>query len=151
MLKIGDKAPPFALPDEDGAIVELGNLLEKGPILLYFYPADFTPVCTRQACMYRDIGSQLVQRGIQVIGISRQDSESKARFSEAFGLGFVLLSDVSGATTRDYGAMVLGGLLVRRIAYVIEADGRISDRAESLFSLGKHQQLVQRLIQPPKP
>ena len=150
MLKIGDTAPPFTLPDPDRQMVTLAQLLQAGPILLYFYPADFTLICTRQACMYRDCTAELQELGIQVVGISRQDPESKVRFADEHKLGFTLLSDMSGEVTRAYGATFLGGIFVRRIAFVIQTDGRISDKVESLFSLEKHERLVREMILRPK-
>lgn len=115
--------------------------------MLYFYPADFTLICTRQACLYRDCTPQLKELGIQIVGISRQDPESKIRFAHVHKLGFTLLSDVSGTVTKAYGATFLGGIFVRRIAFVIQVDGRISDKVESLFSLEKHERLVREMIQ----
>ncbi len=147
MLKIGDTAPPFTLPDPEGKMVTLAQLLQVGPILLYFYPADFTLICTRQACLYRDCTPALKELGIQIVGISRQDPESKVRFADEYKLGFTLLSDVTGTVTKAYGATFLGGIFVRRIAFVIQADGRISDKVESLFSLEKHERLVREMIQ----
>ena len=82
MLKVGSKAPDFILPDEDGDDVSLVGLLEQGPLILYFYPADFTPGCTKEACSIRDIHSDLTAVGLQVVGISPQDDESHARFRE---------------------------------------------------------------------
>ncbi|MGH8403634.1 MAG: peroxiredoxin, partial [Gammaproteobacteria bacterium] len=74
MLNPGDIAPDFELPDQDGEPVHLAGLLAHGPVLLYFYPADFTPVCTREACTFRDLLPAMVRKGVTLIGISPQDS-----------------------------------------------------------------------------
>ena len=82
MLKPGDLAPEFILPDENGDQIALTQLLQAGPIILYFYPADFTPGCTKEACAIRDIHDDIQKVGLQVVGVSPQDEESHARFRE---------------------------------------------------------------------
>ncbi len=76
MLKAGDVAPEFILPDENGNEVSLSEMLQSGPLILYFYPADFTPGCTKEACSIRDIHDDISSVGLQVIGVSPQDGES---------------------------------------------------------------------------
>ena len=74
MLKLGSRAPEFTLPDQDGRDTALTALLNRGPLILYFYPADFTPGCTRQACAIRDLYFEIVRAGLTVAGISPQPS-----------------------------------------------------------------------------
>ena len=93
MLKAGDVAPEFILPDENGDEVSLSEMLQSGPLFLYFYPADFTPGCTKEACSIRDIHDDISSVGLQVIGISPQDGESHSRFKQEHRLPFRLLSD----------------------------------------------------------
>src|SRR5690242_12982389 len=93
MLKVGDTAPDFSLPDHDGKAVRLKDLLVKGPVLLYFYPADFTPVCTREACAFGAVQPELAQAGVSLIGISPQDEATHTRFREHYSLPFPLLAD----------------------------------------------------------
>ena len=94
MLKIGDTAPDFSLPDQDGqSRATCADLLTKGPVLLYFYPADFTPVCTREACAFGALAARAAKAGVTLIGISPQDSASHARFRESYSLNFPLLAD----------------------------------------------------------
>jgi len=93
MLEAGSKAPEFVLPDDRGGETSLSDLLKDGPLILYFYPADFTPGCTREACEIRDIHNDIQGVGLQVAGVSPQDEESHQRFRDKHDLPFVLLSD----------------------------------------------------------
>ena len=88
MLKVGDTAPDFTLPDQDGRPVHLAELLARGPVLLYFYPADFTPVCTKEACAFGALQPELNRKGVTLLGVSPQDSASHSRFRARHGLGF---------------------------------------------------------------
>jgi len=102
MLKAGDVAPEFILPDENGDEVSLSEMLQAGPLFLYFYPADFTPGCTKEACSIRDIHDDISSVGLQVIGISPQDGESHLRFKEEHRLPFRLLSDEDKVAIKMY-------------------------------------------------
>ena len=105
MLKPDSNAPQFVLPDEDGNDVSLSNLLQQGPLIVYFYPADFTPGCTKEACDFRDIHGDMVSAGLRVIGISPQDGESHKRFREEHQLPFTLLSDVDKVAIKSTTSM----------------------------------------------
>ena len=102
MLSAGDVAPDFTLPDERGQLVTLSALLASGPVALFFYPADFTPICTREVCMVRDVNAALAAAGLGVFGISHDSVESHARFRAKHGLTFPLLADVDRAM-KDFG------------------------------------------------
>src|SRR5579871_5484678 len=108
MLPIGGRAPEFTLPDQNDQSVSLSTLLRHGPLILYFYPADFTPGCTREACSIRDLHPQLLEAGLCVAGISPQAPESHQRFRDRHQLPFVLLSDPDKTVVRMYD--VLGPL-----------------------------------------
>ena len=86
MLKRGDEAPDFALPDQDGRQRRLTRLLESGPLIVYFYPADFTPGCTQEACDFRDLHARILGSGLRVVGVSPQSPESHRRFRDFGGL-----------------------------------------------------------------
>ena len=101
MLKAGERAPEFTLPDDTGKDRSLTELLSSGAIVLYFYPADFTPGCTRQACTLRDLHADIQRAGLRVVGVSPQGAESHAKFREKHALPFVLLSDEDAALTGD--------------------------------------------------
>jgi thioredoxin-dependent peroxiredoxin len=146
MLKIGDSAPDFELPDQDGRRLRLSTLLKNGPLLLYFYPADFTPVCTREACAFRDLQPQLTASGKAVAGISPQDSASHARFREKHGLNFTLLADPGKEVIRAYGCDGPLGFGVKRVTYLIGQDGYIRDIAHAALRVGPHTALVEETL-----
>lgn len=153
MLNIGDAAPDFTLNDEAGKPVSLASLLASGPVVLYFYPADFTPVCTAEACMFRDWTAELGAAGVRVIGISPQGTESKQKFKQKHALSFPLLADPDKTAIRAYGASFLFGMFTRRVTYLIEpakssatAPGIIADRAVADLTVKPHEAFVKRVL-----
>jgi peroxiredoxin Q/BCP len=144
MLKVGDSAPDFTLPDDAGKEVRLSALLARGPVLLYFYPADFTPVCTREACAFGALEPELVKAGVSLIGISPQDSASHARFREHYSLPFPLLADPEKQVVRAYDCDGPLGFGVSRVTYLIGRDGRIQEAAKAALRVGPHLKLAER-------
>ena len=144
MLKTGDPAPDFTLPDQSGTPVSLRDLLARGPVLLYFYPVDATPICTAQACMIRDHASELATSGIQAVGISAQSVKSKQQFASAKGLTQVLLADVDKRVANAFGVRALFGLVPRRASFLIDPNGTIVDIAVADLSVAAHEKLVHR-------
>lgn len=144
MLKTGDLAPEFTLEDQGGTPVTLRELLSRGPVLLYFYPADSTPVCTAQACMVRDSATELASVGVQAVGISAQGVKSKRKFADSKRLTHLLLADVEKRVAHAYGARSLMGLVPRRVSYLIDPNGMIVDMAVADLSVGAHERLVHR-------
>jgi peroxiredoxin Q/BCP len=122
-LEPGSPAPPFEARDQDGAVVRLADLRGR-PVVLYFYPEDDTPGCTREACAFRDDLEAFRGRGAVVLGVSTQDAASHRVFRDRYGLTFPLLADPDKRITRAYGALGLLGL-AKRVTYVIGPDGRI--------------------------
>ncbi|MDH5455928.1 MAG: peroxiredoxin, partial [Gammaproteobacteria bacterium] len=102
MLDVGSKAPEFTLPNHEGTETALTDLLADGPLILYFYPADFTPGCTKEACSIRDIHNDIQAVGLTVAGVSPQDTESHVKFRDEYGLPFTLLSDPDKTVIRMY-------------------------------------------------
>lgn len=102
MLNVGDKAPDFTLNDKDGNPVALSDFLGK-KVVLYFYPKDSTPGCTRQACAFAMKYAEFRRRGVVVIGVSRDSEKSHQRFAENNSLPFILLSDPERAAIEAYG------------------------------------------------
>jgi len=125
-LKVGDRAPDFTLTDERGLPRSLKNYLGKSPVVLYFYPKDFTPGCTAEACSFRDDYKVYEQKGAVVVGVSLDSVESHARFSEHYNLPFTLLSDNKKEVAKAYGVLGLGGLLAKRVTFIIDRSGSIA-------------------------
>lgn len=146
MLKPGDSAPDFTLPDQGGRPVHLAELLVKGPVLLYFYPADFTPVCTKEACAFGSLEPALGRAGVTLLGVSPQDSASHVRFRERYRLGFSLLADPERRVIRAYKCDGLLGFGVQRVTYLIGSDGRIQEAAKAAFRVGPHLELAKRSL-----
>ena len=150
MLNVGDAAPDFTLQNDSGEDITLDALLAPGPIVLYFYPRDFTPVCTAEACMFRDAGAELAEAGVRVVGVSSQGKASHERFKRTFRLNFTLLSDPEKKAARAYGVVGLFGLPIpfftSRVTYLISKDKRILDRICAEVSLSAHQAFVKRVL-----
>jgi len=144
MLKVGSKAPDFSLPNDSGGEFHLHTALSEGPVILYFYPADFTPVCTRESCMYRDLHPVLEKEGVRILGISPQGVESHHKFRERHNLPFHLLADTDRTVIRMYKACGPLGIGVRRLSYTISQQGLIIDRARAMLRVGEHQALALR-------
>ena len=103
MLKVGDYVDDFSLKDASGNLVNLQALLEQGELIIYFYPADFTPGCTAEACQIRDIHDEIEEVGIRVVGISPQSESSHLRFTSRYELPFTLLCDKDKKVIRAFG------------------------------------------------
>jgi thioredoxin-dependent peroxiredoxin len=146
MLKAGERAPEFTLPDENSTDRSLTELLSSGAIVLYFYPADFTPGCTRQACVLRDLHTEIEGAGLRVVGISPQSPESHAKFRAKYNLPFVLLSDQHKAVIKMYGVNGPLGIGVRRASYLIDGSRRIRDAVLADFMIGRHADFVRKAI-----
>ena len=130
-LKVGAKAPAFSLKDTDGNTVKLGDF--KGQkVVLYFYPKDDTPGCTKEACSFRDEFAQLKKRGVGVLGVSADDQKAHQKFTEKYSLPFTLLSDPEHEMIEKYGAWVEKNMYGRkymgiaRITYIIDEAGKIA-------------------------
>lgn len=131
MLEQGDAAPDFALDDGEGKTWRLADL--KGQkVILYFYPADDTPGCTKESCDFRDASAELRAAGYIVLGVSPQGAESHQRFAAKYSLNFPLLVDEDLSVARAYGAyQELGNyrdvpIRVKRSTFVIDEDGEIA-------------------------
>jgi thioredoxin-dependent peroxiredoxin len=146
MLKVDDTAPDFTLPDQDGKAVRLADLLAQGSVLLYFYPADFTPVCTREACAFGALEPELNRAGVTLVGVSPQDSASHARFRERYYLSFSLLADPEKQVIRAYDCAGLLGWGVSRVTYLIGNDGRILETAKAGLRVAPHLALAQNAL-----
>lgn len=122
-LSVGDTAPAFTVKDTNGNTVSLSDYAGK-TVVLYFYPKDDTPGCTKEACSFRDNYTDYQGKDIVVFGVSTDDEASHQAFTNKFNLPFPLLADVGGAITKSYD--VDGGGYAKRVTYVIDGSGKIS-------------------------
>jgi peroxiredoxin Q/BCP len=146
MLKRGDRAPDLTLPDQDGNAVNLSSLLADGPLLLYFYPADFTPGCTKEACDIRDMHDDISDVGIRVVGVSPQGSDSHTRFREKHRLPFTLLADEDKVAVKAFGVDGPLGIGVRRATFMVAQDGTIEDVVVADLMVGKHGDFIRQAV-----
>jgi len=130
---VGSRAPSFELPGTGGGSYRLRDYLETG-VILAFYPGDFTPVCTKQFCSYRDDGDRLEALGVPMLGISPQSVDSHERFATTHALTVPLLSDPGKRVARSYGVLGPGGF-VRRSVFLVDGEGIIRHRHVALFGL----------------
>jgi peroxiredoxin Q/BCP len=146
MLKEGERAPEFTLPDDTGKDRSLTDFLNSGATVLYFYPADFTPGCTRQACGLRDLQADIEGAKLRVVGISPQPPQTHAKFRAKYNLPFPLLSDVDKEVIKMYGVNGPLGLGVRRATYLIDGSRRIRDTLLADFKVARHMEFVRKAI-----
>ena len=145
MLNIGDKAPGFTLPDENGKMVSLSDYAGKW-LVIYFYPKDDTPGCTKEACSIRDIHNDIQSVGLQVAGISPQDEDSHRRFREEHDLPFTLLSDTDKVAVKMYDVDGPFSVGVRRATFLINQDRTIQDAVMADVRIGRHQEFIEKAI-----
>ena len=137
MLKAGQKAPDFTLPDQNGKSVSLSDFAGQR-VVLYFYPRDNTPGCTRQACAFAGAYRGFKEKGVQVIGISKDSTASHIKFAEKYDLPFLLLSDTELTAIQAYGVWqekkLYGktGMGVVRTTFLIDEKGIITEVMEKV-------------------
>jgi thioredoxin-dependent peroxiredoxin len=122
-LKIGDPAPEFSATAQDGTIIRLSDFLGTRGLVLFFYPKDGTPVCTAEACAFRDSYERFVAAGAEVIGISSDSAERHQAFAAQYKLSFPLITDVDGSLRKLFGVPNTLGVLPGRVTYVIDKAG----------------------------
>jgi peroxiredoxin Q/BCP len=131
MPKVGDKAPLVTGKDQDGKTWKLEKRIGKKIVLLYFYPKDDTPGCTKEACGFRDRMETFKQQGVEVVGVSFDSPESHQQFIAKHRLSFTLLSDTDGKIAEAYGVRVPGRNFARRVSFLIGLDGKIAHITDS--------------------
>lgn len=138
-LEIGDSIPHFKLEDQNGNLFDVSSLLGKKNLVVFFYPKDDTPGCTKEACTFRDQYEDFVDANAEVIGISGQSVESHKNFSDKHGLTYTILSDKGNKVRKQFG--VPGnffGLIPGRVTYVIDKKGRIIHLFNSQTNIAGH-------------
>ena len=135
---VGSKAPDFSLPSQSGEMVNLKDFLGQKPVVLFFYPKDDTPGCTKEACAFRDDYAEFGKLDAEVIGISSDSVDSHRRFASKHDLPFTLLSDEGGMVRKLYGVPNTFGLFPGRVTYVIDEEGVVRHVFSSQLGVEKH-------------
>jgi peroxiredoxin Q/BCP len=145
-VKVGDKAPEFTLPSQMGDNVTLSEFFGKKNIVLYFYPKDESPGCTREACSFRDSYEELTNLGAEVIGVSGQSVESHKSFATHYGLPFILLSDKDNKVRELYGVPSTMGIIPGRVTYIIDKHGVVRHIFSSQIQAERHVEEAKRTL-----
>ncbi len=123
-IQMGDKIPEFSLKDQDGNAFSIASLIGKKVLVVYFYPKDYTPGCTKEACSFRDSYEEFKTLGAEVIGISDDSVSRHLKFSKSYKLPFILLSDSGNKVRKRFGVPSnLFGLIPGRVTYVVDKNG----------------------------
>ncbi len=138
-IAVGERAPDFTLPKQDGTQVRLSELLTRGPAIVYFYPKDETPICTAEACSFRDAYEDFKAAGAEVVGISNDSAEDHASFATNHRLPFILASDKGGVVANQYNVKKgLFGLMAGRVTFVVDRQGIVRHAFSSQLSSSRH-------------
>lgn len=155
-MKVGDQAPAFTLPRGDGTSVSLSDFRGK-PVVLYFYPKDDTPGCTREACGFQAARARFTKAGAVVLGVSRDSEASHRRFADKFALSFPLLSDPEATVCKAYGVYKPKTMYgrtawgIERTTFLIDAEGRVAAIFPKVRVDGHIEQVLQAVKQRPSP
>lgn len=142
-MRTGDLVADFELPDQDGVPRTLSEFLEKGPVVLFFYPAALTPGCTKESCHFRDLAAEFEAVGAQRVGISADPVDKQHTFSEKHGFDYPLLSDEDRRVAAAFGVKRALSLLPnRRATFVIGTDRRVLKVVTSELNMAKHADLA---------
>ncbi|TBW28380.1 peroxiredoxin [Gramella sp. KN1008] len=137
-MKLGDKVPDIVLTDQNGANFSFEKLRGKKSFVVYFYPKDFTPGCTKQACSFRDSYEDFRELGAEVIGISADSQESHTKFANKYNLPYIFLSDENKKAREAFGVKPnLLGLLPGRETFVFDKEGKLLHKFNSM-NAGRH-------------
>ena len=132
MPKVGDKAPLIEARDQTGKEWRLADQIGKKVVLLYFYPKDDTPGCTKEACGFRDRVSELQSQNVEVVGVSFDSADSHQKFIAKYNLNFPLLVDTEGKITDEYGVRMPGRAMAKRVSFLIGLDGKITHVTDTM-------------------
>ncbi len=137
-IQINDALPAFSLPNEEGQLIDINDYIGK-PLVIYFYPKDDTPGCTKQACSFRDQFADFTDAGVTVFGISADSPASHQQFKAKYRLPFSLLSDKGNVVRKLLGVPTdLLGLLPGRVTYIIDKQGNVAHIFKSQMAAEKH-------------
>jgi peroxiredoxin Q/BCP len=137
-VQVGDTAPTFTAPLQDGGTFDSATLLGRKWLVLFFYPKDNTPVCTREACAFRDSYEAFVAAGAEVVGVSSDSAATHARFAEKHRLPFPIVADTDRRLRRLVGVVNPLGVIPGRVTYVIDREGVVRLVYAALFASDAH-------------
>jgi thioredoxin-dependent peroxiredoxin len=147
-VQIGSVVPDFTLKDQNGRDFILKDVLGKKNLVIYFYPKDDTPGCTKEACAFRDLYDDFSQQDALIIGISTQSSESHRVFAQKYHLNFTLLSDINNMVRDLFGVPTdIFGLLPGRVTYVVDKTGKVVYFFKSQFKPLQHVKEALKILQ----
>jgi peroxiredoxin Q/BCP len=146
-IETGSKLPSFTLPDQNGNMFDINTVIGKKNLVIYFYPKDDSPGCTKEACYFRDQFEVFNQENAVVIGISGQSAESHKRFAEKYNLSFTLLSDAGNKIRKLFGVPAnFLGALPGRVTYVVDKTGTVVYVFNSQTQATKHVDEALRIL-----
>lgn len=137
-LSPGEPAPDFTLTTQTGASWSLHEELKSGPVVLFFYPKDDTPVCVAEACAFRDQHEVFVGKGAQVVGVSSDSVASHRSFANRHDLPYTLLSDVGGSVRKAFGIKKTLGFIDGRVTFVIDREATVQHVHSAQFGVDQH-------------
>jgi thioredoxin-dependent peroxiredoxin len=137
-IQVGDSAPDFTAQSHAGQQVSLADYRGKSAVVLFFYPKDESPICTKEACSFRDAYEDFIKAGAVVIGVSSDSVESHQAFAAGHRLPFVLLADSDGSLRKAFGVPKTLGVMPGRVTYVIDKEGVVRHVFNSQFSAERH-------------
>ena len=137
-IKVGDRVPNFSLPSQTGTTVNVGDLIGKKSLVIYFYPKDDTPGCTAESCAFRDSYEVFTDAGAEVIGISADSPQSHQQFAQKYNLPFTLLSDSDNRVRKLFGVPSTLFVLPGRVTYIIDKQGIVRHIFDSMLDFKAH-------------
>ena len=146
-MRPGEQVPDFKASLDDGSTARLSELLESGPVVLFFYPKAFTGGCTAEACHFRDLSREFAAVGAQRFGVSRDDVETQASFGQEHALDYPLISDSDGAIAKIFGAKRLGPIPSKRQTFVVGTDRTLLGVIASETNMERHADEALELLQ----
>lgn len=146
-IEVGSKIPSFTLKDQNGYDFDISKLIGKKNLVIYFYPKDDTPGCTKEACSFQDMYQDFIDADAEVIGISGQSSESHKIFADKYHLTFVLLADDGNKIRKQFGVPTsFFGLLPGRVTYIVNKEGKVIYTFNSQMNAEKHVEEAMRIL-----
>jgi peroxiredoxin Q/BCP len=145
-IQVGDRAPEITLATHTGEEISLAGYRGRQAVVLFFYPRDGTPVCTKEACSFRDAYEDFLAAGAAVIGVSSDSADRHQAFAAGHRLPFPLVSDKDGAVRRAFGVPKTMGFLPGRVTYVIDKEGTVRHVFSSQFAADRHVQEALEIV-----